>query len=82
MLLPGSVSGYLGILPQAGLITEEKRTNPRQARLLRSLVDSGVAPLGPARIEGRLCLRACMTHLRTSEADVDRVVAALATAML
>jgi aromatic-L-amino-acid decarboxylase len=50
-----------------------------QARLLRSIVDSGLAHLGPARVEGRFCLRACMTNLRTSQADVDRVVDALAS---
>lgn len=48
-----------------------------QARLLRDLVESGVALLGPARVKGRFCLRACMTNLRTSEADVDRVVDAV-----
>jgi hypothetical protein len=30
-------------------------------------------------VEGRLCLRACMTNLRTREADVDQVVDALAS---
>jgi aromatic-L-amino-acid decarboxylase len=50
-----------------------------QARLLHSLVESGTALLGPARVEGRLCLRACMTNLRTREGDVDRVVDALAS---
>jgi glutamate/tyrosine decarboxylase-like PLP-dependent enzyme len=46
-----------------------------QARLLRRLVDSGLAHLGPARVKGRFCLRACMTNLRTTAADLDAVVA-------
>jgi glutamate/tyrosine decarboxylase-like PLP-dependent enzyme len=51
-----------------------------QALLLKRIVESGLALLGPARVKGRFCLRACMTNLRTSKADIDRVVEALASA--
>jgi aromatic-L-amino-acid decarboxylase len=46
--------------------------------LLRAVLDSGVAYLGPARVRGALGLRACFTNLRTTAADVDTVVEAVA----
>jgi aromatic-L-amino-acid decarboxylase len=48
------------------------------ARILETLVTEGLAFLGPARVHGRLCLRACFTNLRTSRADVDAIVDELA----
>lgn len=47
------------------------------ARLLRRILDSGVGHLGPARIHGQPALRACITNLRTTEPDLDQVVAAV-----
>ncbi len=47
------------------------------AQLLRRLLDSGVAHLGPARIRGEPALRACITNLRSTEADLDQVVDAV-----
>lgn len=47
------------------------------ARLLRRLLDSGIAHLGPARVHGRPALRACITNLRTTESDLDQVVDAV-----
>lgn len=44
------------------------------SRVLRRLLDSGVGHLGPARVHGRPALRACMTNLRTTEADLDQVL--------
>lgn len=43
-------------------------------RLIQDLVSSGVAFLGPARVRGRVCVRACFTNLRTSYADVDAIL--------
>ena len=48
------------------------------AELLRAVIDSGVAYLGPARVREKPGLRACFTNLRTTDADVDTVVEAVA----
>ena len=48
-------------------------------RVLKQLVDSGDAFLGPASVKGRTGLRACFMNLRTTEADVDFIVERLAT---
>ena len=45
---------------------------------LASLVESGLAFLGPASVKGRLGLRACFMNLRTTELDVDATMNALA----
>lgn len=45
-------------------------------RLLAALVDSGEAYLSNATVRGAFALRACVTNYRTTEADIDRVVAA------
>ena len=42
--------------------------------VLKTLVDSGDAFLGPASVKGRIGLRACFMNLRTSPADVDFIV--------
>lgn len=42
--------------------------------LLKTLVDSGDAFLGPAAVKGRIGLRACFMNLRTTPADVDIIV--------
>ncbi len=47
------------------------------AALLRALLDSGIAYLGPARVQGAAGLRACFTNLRTTDADIDTVLAAV-----
>ncbi len=44
---------------------------------LHALVDSGLALLGPVRLQGRVGLRACFTNFRTRESDVDQVLEAL-----
>lgn len=41
---------------------------------LKALVDSGDAFLGPARVKGRVGLRACFMNLRTTETDVDFIL--------
>ena len=83
----GEVSGYAPELELAMPVTltavcfrARGLDDEAQARLLRDLVESGVALLGPARVQGHFCLRACMTNLRTDEADVDRIVEALVSA--
>jgi aromatic-L-amino-acid/L-tryptophan decarboxylase len=43
-------------------------------RVLDTLVQSGVAFLGPASLKGRIGLRACFMNLRTTEADVDLIL--------
>lgn len=48
-------------------------------RVLRELVDSGAAFLGPASVKGRIGLRACFMNLRTTEADVDFIIERLAS---
>jgi aromatic-L-amino-acid decarboxylase len=48
-------------------------------RVLRELVDSGDAFLGPASVKGRTGLRACFMNLRTTEADVDFIIERLAS---
>jgi hypothetical protein len=45
--------------------------------VLKQLIDSGDAFLGPALVKGRTGLRACFMNLRTTEADVDFIVARL-----
>jgi aromatic-L-amino-acid decarboxylase len=47
------------------------------SRVLKQLIDSGDAFLGPASVKGRTGLRACFMNLRTTEADVDFIVARL-----
>jgi len=42
--------------------------------ILKTLVDSGDAFLGPASVKGRIGLRACFMNLRTSKDDVDFIV--------
>lgn len=49
-----------------------------QRRVLKALVDSGAAFLGPASVKGRTGLRACFMNLRTTEADVGLILDRLA----
>lgn len=42
--------------------------------VLKALVDSGDAFLGPASVKGRIGLRACFMNLRTSYADIDFII--------
>jgi glutamate/tyrosine decarboxylase-like PLP-dependent enzyme len=44
------------------------------ARVLKALVDSGDAFLGPAMVKGRSGLRTCFMNLRTTQADVDFII--------
>lgn len=44
---------------------------------LARLARDGVGLLGPATVNGRPAIRACITNYRTSCADIDRIVAAL-----
>jgi len=46
-------------------------------RVLRRLVESGFAFLGPANVKGRFALRACFMNLRTQPGDVDLIMAEL-----
>jgi glutamate/tyrosine decarboxylase-like PLP-dependent enzyme len=46
--------------------------------VLKQLVDSGTAFLGPASVKGRTGLRACFMNLRTTRADVDLIMDELA----
>lgn len=39
-------------------------------QVVRDLITGGVAFLGPARVKGRSCIRACFTNLRTTRRDV------------
>lgn len=48
-------------------------------RVLKDLLDSGLAFLGPASVKGRTGLRACFMNLRTTEADVDLILDRLVT---
>ncbi len=43
-------------------------------RLQCAIMESGLAFIGPARIRGEVCLRACFTNLRTAEPDVDEII--------
>ena len=43
------------------------------ARVVKRLVDSGTALLGPASVKGRIGLRACFMNLRTTRSDVDLI---------
>jgi len=47
--------------------------------VLKRLVDSGIAFLGPALVQGRVGMRACFMNLRTTRADVDLIMQSLAT---
>ncbi len=42
--------------------------------VLKALVDSGDAFLGPANVKGEIGLRACFMNLRTTEEDVDFIL--------
>lgn len=42
--------------------------------VLKQLVDSGDAFLGPANVKGRIGLRACFMNLRTTRADIDFIL--------
>jgi aromatic-L-amino-acid decarboxylase len=42
--------------------------------VLKKLVDSGLAFLGPASVKGRFGMRACFMNLRTREEDIDLIM--------
>jgi glutamate/tyrosine decarboxylase-like PLP-dependent enzyme len=42
--------------------------------VLKRLVDSGDAFLGPASVKGHIGLRACFMNLRTSQSDIDFIL--------
>lgn len=42
--------------------------------VLKALVDSGLAFLGPASVKGQFGLRACFMNLRTTKADVELIM--------
>ncbi len=44
-------------------------------RVLRRLVESGTALLGPANVKGRFAMRACFMNLRTKPSDVELIMA-------
>ncbi|GEM_PF-2699450 len=43
-------------------------------RAIGQLIDKGVAPLGPVRLNERSCIRACVTNYRIGEKDIDMVL--------
>ncbi|MYW92590.1 aminotransferase class V-fold PLP-dependent enzyme [Amycolatopsis rubida] len=47
------------------------RTAEAHAELLTRLHEEGTAMLGPAKVNGQPCVRACVTNHRTTEADID-----------
>ncbi len=49
-------------------------TEGENRAVLKALVDSGDAFLGPANVKGETGLRACFMNLRTTEADVDFIL--------
>ena len=49
-----------------------------QDALVRAVLESGTAYLGPARVHGTAGLRACFTNLRTGGRDVERVIETVA----
>jgi aromatic-L-amino-acid decarboxylase len=52
-----------------------------QAATIKWLADEGIALFGPARVDGRVVIRACITNYRTSREDVDDIVERLADAV-
>jgi aromatic-L-amino-acid/L-tryptophan decarboxylase len=53
----------------------EVELNRRNAAILRRVVQRGTVYLSNATLRGRFCLRACIVNHRTTEADVDSVIA-------
>jgi glutamate/tyrosine decarboxylase-like PLP-dependent enzyme len=49
-------------------------TDAQNARVLARLLEEDVAFLGRAQVRGAYCLRACFMNLRTTRADVDRIL--------
>jgi aromatic-L-amino-acid decarboxylase len=43
-------------------------------QVVRDLTAGGLAFLGPARVKGRPCIRACFTNLRTTRRDIDLIL--------
>jgi aromatic-L-amino-acid decarboxylase len=50
----------------------------QQGWVLSTLVREGLAFLGPARVNGESCMRACFVNLRTSRDDVELIVEEIA----
>ncbi|WP_051791183.1 pyridoxal phosphate-dependent decarboxylase family protein [Amycolatopsis jejuensis] len=55
------------------------RSDEEHPRLLAQLLEEGTALLGPALLNGRPGIRACVTNHRTTEADIDLIADRLAT---
>ncbi len=52
-------------------------TEADHTAILGALIEEGTALLGPARLDGRYGMRACVTNYRTTHADIDLIVARL-----
>jgi L-cysteine/cystine lyase len=64
----------LGEPPPAGLVSFSLESGPSHAAVVRQLGDQG---LWIRQLDDPDCLRAC-THITTSEAELDRLLEALA----
>lgn len=49
-------------------------TEAVHAAVLAALIEEGTALLGPARLDGRHGMRACVTNYRTTRADIELIV--------
>ena len=54
---------------------QEEELNRHNAIILERIVQRGRVYLSNATLGGKFCLRACIVNHRTTEADVDSVIA-------
>jgi len=53
----------------------ENNLNRLNSEILRRIVERGNVYLSNATLQSRFCLRACVMNHRTTNSDIDRVVA-------
>jgi aromatic-L-amino-acid decarboxylase len=58
-----------------GGIHKEDDLNRLNSEILRRVVERGNIYLSNATLQSRFCLRACIVNHRTTNSDIDRVVA-------
>ena len=58
-----------------GGIHNENDLNHLNSKILRRIVERGNVYLSNATLQSRFCLRACVVNHRTTNSDIDRVVA-------
>ncbi len=58
-----------------GGIHTENDLNRLNSEILRRIVERGNIYLSNATLQSRFCLRACVVNHRTTNSDIDRVVA-------